>query len=75
MITDKELFIGLIQLFSKKWGIGKKWSKAYTIIFYCPADNFAHRTAVRQALAQDKDWIDKHFSKILPMLVSQVCEN
>ena len=30
---------------------------------------------MRQALAQDKEWIEKYFSKILPMLTSQVCEN
>ena len=39
---------------------------------YLTADSYAHRTAVRKALAQDKDWIEKCFSKILPMFASQV---
>ncbi|XP_078608146.1 protein NipSnap homolog 3A-like isoform X3 [Branchiostoma floridae x Branchiostoma japonicum] len=34
-------------------------------------DNFSHRAAVRQALAQDPEWVGKYFSKILPMMVKQ----
>ncbi|XP_064384709.1 protein NipSnap homolog 3A-like [Halichondria panicea] len=34
-------------------------------------DNYSHRTAVRKALSQDKDWIEKCFSRILPMFANQ----
>ncbi|XP_061874424.1 protein NipSnap homolog 3A isoform X2 [Colius striatus] len=34
-------------------------------------DNFAHRTAVRQALAKDKDWQGKFLSPVLPLIEKQ----
>ena len=36
------------------------------------SDNFAHRTAVRKALAEDKEWNERYITKARPMLVSQV---
>ena len=36
------------------------------------ADSYAHRTAVRKALAEDHDWVRKCFSRILPMFSKQV---
>ncbi|XP_030322568.1 protein NipSnap homolog 3A isoform X2 [Calypte anna] len=34
-------------------------------------DNFAHRTSVRHALANDKDWQEKFLSKALPLIEVQ----
>lgn len=37
----------------------------------CLTDNFAHRTAVRHALANDKEWQGKFISPVLPLIEKQ----
>ena len=36
-----------------------------------PLDSLEHRAQVRANLAGDKEWIERYFSKILPMMSSQ----
>ena len=35
------------------------------------SDNYKHRAEVRASLANNQEWIDQYFGKILPMLTSQ----
>lgn len=37
-------------------------------------DNFAHRAAVRKAIANDKEWQEKFISPVLPFLEKQYNE-
>ena len=40
-------------------------------LFLFSADNFAHRTAVRAALAEDSHWQESYFQKITKMMWKQ----
>ena len=51
--------------------LAKGWGSdgAYRLV---AAENYAHRTAVRAALANDEEWVGRYLRHMLPWVVKQV---